>query len=261
VARLANEHIEKFRYHEAANVLYQFFWHEFCDWYVELKKPAFTEGSGLTPEWRNMLAAMERALRLLHPLTPFITEELWQRLATNTAERPKSLALAAYPQYSPELADAEAERKVEALQNAITAVRTLKAELGIDPKAALAGTFFGHTDEASAVIEEQAEAVRRLANAELKVVRGKAPEGQAMHHETAFDLVLELPEGETKALRERLEKQLQHLTKARDSSKRQLGNEEFLSKAPPNVIESIRAKLADYESQIERISGTLRLLP
>ena len=83
-------------------------------------------------------------MRLLHPLTPFITEELWQRLAANTAERPKSLALAAYPQYSAELADVEAERKVEALQNAITAVRTLKAELGLDPKAALAGTFFGH---------------------------------------------------------------------------------------------------------------------
>ena len=109
--------------------------------------------------------------------------------------------------------------------------------------------------------EEQAEAVRRLANAELKVVRGKAPEGKAMHHETAFDLVLELPEGETKALRERLEKQLQQLTKARDSSKRQLGNEEFLAKAPPNVVESIRAKLADYESQIERITSTLRMLP
>src|ERR1039458_7521555 len=75
-----NRAIETYRYHEAAQVLWHFIWHEFCDWYVELKKLRFQEGSGLTDGWRNTLAAFEGAMRLLHPAMPFLTEELWQRL-------------------------------------------------------------------------------------------------------------------------------------------------------------------------------------
>jgi isoleucyl-tRNA synthetase len=80
-------------------VLWHFFWHEFCDWYLELKKLRFQENSGLTAGWRNTLAAFETALRLLHPAMPFLTEELWQRLATDRTTRPASIALAGYPQY------------------------------------------------------------------------------------------------------------------------------------------------------------------
>ena len=69
-------------------MLWQFFWHEFCDWYLELKKLRFQENSGLDADWRNMLAAFETALRLLHPAMPFLTEELWQRLATDRKTRP-----------------------------------------------------------------------------------------------------------------------------------------------------------------------------
>ena len=261
VARQANEHIEKYRYHEAANLLYHFFWHEFCDWYLELKKPAFSDGSGLTPEWKNMLAAMERALRLLHPIMPFITEELWQRLASNTEGRPVSIALAAYPAHSPDLADPDAESQVELMQELITAARNLRAEMGVSPKTALGGTFYGHTDGTAAVVDRQAEALSKLANIKLEAMQGAAPEGKAMHHTADFDLVLQLPASESAVLRERLSKQLQPLQKARDSSKRQLGNEQFLAKAPPHVVASIREKLADYESQIARIQSTLDGLP
>ncbi len=257
VARKAGEHIEKYRYHEAANLLYHFFWHEFCDWYLELKKLSFSDGSGLTPEWKNMLAAMERALRLLHPIMPFITEELWQRLASNTEGRPVSIALASYPAHKPELADPEAESQLRLMQELITAARNLRSEMGVSPKTALDGAFYGHADGAAGVVDRQAEALSKLANIRLEALQGAAPEGKAMHHSADFDLVLHLPASETAALRERLSKQLQPLQKARDSSKRQLGNEQFLDKAPPHVVESIRGKLADYESQIERIQSTL----
>ena len=257
VARLANEHIEKYRYHEAANLLYHFFWGEFCDWYVELKKLSFRENSGLTPEWKNMLAAMERALRLLHPVMPFITEELWQRLTASATVRPKSIALATYPTEHPALTDKEAERQVELLREIIVALRNLRAEMGIPPKTQLEGTCYGHREEVAEVVTEQAAALSRLANVKLTAQSGAAPQGKAMHHGKDFDLQLELPAEETKTLRERLAKQLKPLEKARDSSQRQLGNEQFLSKAPPHVVESIRKKLADYESQIARIRETL----
>ena len=88
--------------HEAAQALWHFFWHEFCDWYLELKKLRFEENSGLNAHWRNMLTVFETALRLLHPVMPFLTEELWQRLASDRDDRPESIALAPYPQYNPE---------------------------------------------------------------------------------------------------------------------------------------------------------------
>jgi valyl-tRNA synthetase len=261
VARLANEHIEKFRYHEYANLLYHFFWHEFCDWYIELKKLSFHEGSGLTPQWRNMLAAMERALRLLHPAMPFITEELWQRLASNSENRPKSIALASYPQPDAALTDAPAERQIVLLQEIVTAVRNLRAEMSIAPRTALDGEIYAHVPEAAAGVAEQAEALRKLANVQLKTIMGAAPKGKATHHDKDFDLALRLPAEETDILRDRLIKQLQPLEKARESSSRQLSNEAFLSKAPPQVVESIRQKLADYDSQIQRIRTTLDSLP
>ena len=260
VAGLVNSHIEKYRYHEAANLLYHFFWHEFCDWYVELKKLSFREDSGLTPEWKNMLAAMERALRLLHPVMPFITEELWQRLTTGATGRPRSIALSTYPSEDPTLTDKEAERQVELLREIIAALRNLRAEMGIPPKTQLEGICYGHRAEVAEVVTEQAAAVSRLANVKLTAQSGAAPQGKAMHHGKDFDLQLELPAEETKTLRERLAKQLKPLEKARDSSQRQLGNEQFLSKAPPHVVESIRKKLADYESQIKRIRETLSSL-
>ena len=257
VAGLVNSHIGKYRYHEAANLLYHFFWGEFCDWYVELKKLSFREDSGLTPEWKNMLAAMERALRLLHPVMPFITEELWQRLTAGATVRPKSISLSNYPTEDPALTDKEAERQVELLREIIVALRNLRAEMGIPPKTQLEGICYGHRAEVAEVVTEQAAALSRLANVKLTAQSGAAPQGKAMHHGKDFDLQLELPTEETKTLRERLAKQLKPLEKARDSSLRQLGNDQFLSKAPPHVVESIRKKLADYESQIERIRETL----
>ncbi len=260
VAGLVNSHIGKYRYHEAANLLYHFFWGEFCDWYVELKKLSFRENSGLTPEWKNMLAAMERALRLLHPVMPFITEELWQRLTAGATVRPKSIALATYPTEHPALTDKEAERQVELLREIIVALRNLRAEMGIPPKTGLEGICYGHRAEVVEVVTEQAAAPSRLANVKLTAKPGRAPQGKAMHHGKDFDLQLELPAEETKILKNRLTKQFQPIEKARDSSKRQLGNEQFLSKAPPHVVGSIRKKLADYESQIKRIRETLSSL-
>jgi valyl-tRNA synthetase len=261
VAKETNEHIEKFRYHEAANLLYHFFWGEFCDWYIEFKKLNFGDNTGLTPEWRNMLAAMERALRLLQPVMPFITEELWQRLTVNTAGRPKSIALAAYPEYEAAFDDREAEEQVDVLQRIITAVRNLRAEMNVAPKTALDGILFAHTDSVAHVVGERADALLRLANVKLTVEKGAAPSGGAMVHESGFDLLLRLPEGEAKVLRERLTKQLEPLEKALNSCRRQLGDEQFVAKAPAHVVETIRKNEGDYESQIERIRATLAGLP
>ena len=106
------------------------------------QKADFQEDTGLTNEWKNMLAALERALRLLHPLMPFITEELWQRLTVNTPGRANSIALTSYPQPKAGRRDLEAESAIGVLQEVVSAVRNLRAEMNIPPREPLQGTLF-----------------------------------------------------------------------------------------------------------------------
>src|SRR4051812_2477498 len=229
-AEQVNRAIEQFRYHEAAQLLWHFFWHEFCDWYVELKKPRFKENSGLTPGWRNILAAFENALRLLHPAMPFLTEELWQRLATDRSTRPVSIAVAPYPIYRQELTDHEAEREIGILQEIVTMARTLRTESKLDPKQQLCGTLYSRTDALN-VATKHADAIQRLANVKLAFQCEAAPKAPAIRSTAQFDLVLEVPEGQQDAQKKRVEKEKEQLVKNIANSLRQLSDETFLAKA------------------------------
>ncbi len=140
-AESVNRAIETYRFHEAAQTLWHFVWHEFCDWYLELKKLRFEENSGLNAHWRNLLTVYEMLLRLLHPLMPFLTEELWQRLTERNDDRPISIALAHYPQYNVDASDAQAEIEMGILQSIVTAARELRADLKIDPKQTMEGVL------------------------------------------------------------------------------------------------------------------------
>ena len=257
VSAQANEHIEGFRYHEVAGTLYHFFWHEFCDWYIELKKLSFAPGSGLTAGWKNMLAATERSLRLLHPVMPFITEDLWQRLSSETPGRPVSIALSTYPEAIPDDVDPAAERDVAILQSLVTSARNVRAELNVPPRQSLRGTVYSDSEVVRLVVASQSDALARLAGVALEVIAGSAAPGEAMAHTVDFDLALALPEAQKAALRAKLGKQLGQLEKAARGARGRLQNEAFLTRAPAHVVGSLRGKLEDYESQIERIRLSL----
>ncbi|MSV30043.1 MAG: valine--tRNA ligase [Bryobacterales bacterium] len=259
-AEQSNRAIEQHRYHEAAQLIWHFFWHEFCDWYVELKKLRFQENSGLNADWRNILAAFENALRLLHPVMPFLTEELWQRLHGEAPRVPVSIALAAYPQYRHEATDLAAEREIQLLQDMITAARTLRAERKLDPKARLEGVLYCRA-EALKVASANFDALTKLSNASLSVRDGSAPRGGVGRSTPAFDLVFELPAAQIGAERQRLEKEKDQLDKVIANSHRQLSDEKFLARAPGHVVESIRSKLGEYEAQMEKTSVALAGLP
>jgi len=253
-----NKAIGSYRFHEAAQSVWQFFWSEFCDWYIELKKLNFQEGSGRNADWNNTLAVFEASLRLLHPVMPFLTEELWQRVAVNTPGRKESISLDAFPQFRPELEDPAAEREMETVQNVITFARNMRAELKLDPKIQLDGALYGN----AAILEiarAQSGAIAKLANVTLKFQEGSAPEGAAAVRSTPdFDLVLDLPEDQLQALRQRQKKELEQVEKNIANSERQLGNEKFLEKAPAHVLDSMRQKLADYKAQCEKLHAALK---
>jgi valyl-tRNA synthetase len=249
-----NRAIESYRYHEVAQLLWHFFWHEFCDWYLELKKLRFREDSGLDSGWRNTLAAFETALRLLHPAMPFLTEELWQRLATNRQIRPVSIAIAGYPKYRTELVDHEAEREIGLVQELVTMARTLRTEAKLDPKQQLTGAVYSRSQALDSA-KKHGEAIQKLANVKLEFHSGSAPKSPTMRSTAEFDLTLEAPESQREVNAARDQKEREQLEKNVANSERQLADEVFLSRAPAKVVDSIREKLAAYKAQLEKLNG------
>jgi valyl-tRNA synthetase len=242
-AQQMNRAIGQCRYHEAAQSVWQFFWSEFCDWYIELKKLRFVDGSGLNEDWRNILAAFESALRLLHPVMPFLTEELWHRLG---ADEKASISLAAFPRFDPARHDSAAEREIGLLQEIVTAARGLRADLGLDPKMPLEGLISRPVDF---------RAVQRLSG--VTFTRGDVPKTGAVRSTSEFDLSIDVPHGQIEAQRKRLEKERDQLMRNIANSRQRLGDEVFLSKAPANVVETMRVKLLEYEIQLAKILASL----
>jgi valyl-tRNA synthetase len=242
-AETANRAIEQYRYHEFAQELWKFFWHEFCDWYLEMKKVSATG-------WGNAVAAFETALRLLHPAMPFLTEELWQRLDLPEGH-PKSIALAQYPQYRAELADPEAEKEVAIIQEIVTLARTLRTEAKLDPKQQLAGSLYCRT-ASLAIAQRHAEAIQKIARVTLQMKAEAAPKADAIRSTVEFDLVLDIPKTQEDPARK--QKELDQLDKNIASLERQLADEAFLAKAPPKVVEGMRAKLAEYKTKRDKMS-------
>ncbi len=145
-AKTVNESLQKHRYHEAGQALWDFVWHEFCDWYLEIKKLRFRENSGQDDHWTEALAVYESMLRLLHPFMPFITEELWQRLAASSiGERPKSISLAHYPEFNERFVSQTRAQDFGKLRQIVVAARELRADHKLDPKSVLQATLFLRT--------------------------------------------------------------------------------------------------------------------
>jgi valyl-tRNA synthetase len=246
-AESVNRALAQHRYHEVAEELWQFFWHDFCDWYLEIKKLRLSPNSGLTNDWRNLLAVFSAYLRLQHPILPFITEELWHRFGQST-----SIALARYPQAG--ATDEAAEHEMSLLQDMVTAARKLKADNGLDDRLELAGVLYCRNGSRNI----EFPVVEFLAKVKLEIRTDAPPALTGAVRSTAqFDLSLHLPEVDNEALRQRLLKEIGVLEKLVLSNDRQLSNEEFVNRAPAKIVESMRAKLAEYIAQIKKNRDTL----
>jgi len=246
-AESVNRALEQHRYHEVAEELWQFFWHDFCDWYLEIKRLRLVPGSGLTNDWRNLLGVFSAYLRLQHPILPFITEELWHRFGQNT-----SIALAPYPQVV--VTDEAAEREMGLLQDMVTAARKLKADNGLDDKMELAGVLYCRNGSSKVELP----VLEHLGKVKLEVRTGAAPVlSGAVRSTQHFDLSLQLPEVDREALRDRLVKDTDKLQKLILKIDGQLASEKFLNGAPPHIVEELRTKRADYIAQVQKNHDTL----
>ena len=243
-----NAALETYRFHEAANGIYDFFWGELCDWYLELIKPRLNlEESGNKNAARiactNLVNLFDASLRLLHPVMPFITEEIWQAMYEGKAPQ-RSIALASYPQADEKQFDLNAETDMAILQDLIVSVRNLRAELKIEPKVKVPIEVFAVDQDVRGLIEENKTAILsdRSANVEkFAFVKSSVAKLAGARHTARFDVhVVYERKIDVAAECERLRKELERIEKGIAGGQRQLGNEQFLAKAPANVVENLR---------------------
>src|SRR5580700_6477645 len=258
-----NAALETYRFHEAANRIYDFFWGEFCDWYLELIKPRlnFEEGADKSQArvaCGNLVNLFDASLRLLHPVMPFITEEIWQAMYEG---RPplKSIALAGYPQANEKQFDLNAETEMAILQDLIVNVRNVRAELKIEPKVKVPIEVFAAEPGIRTMVEQNRSAVERLAHVEkITFVNGSLAKRAGARSTARFDVhVVYERKIDVTAERERLTKELDKIEKEFANNQRQLGNEQFLAKAPEKVVEGLRRRAQELLSLREKIRRQL----
>ncbi len=261
VAEEANKALEDFRFHEACHIIYQFFWGDFCDWYIEWVKPQLTDENRdvAIAAWRNIFAAFDAALRLLHPIMPFLTEELWHRLPQPAGAR--SMALDKFPEPRAHWTDAAAERDMATLQEIIIAARNIRAEMKIDQKKKIAADFSSSDPAIRKLVEQNLDPLLRLASlSALQISAGRLDSaGAALRSTAQFDLRIAYGESiDKQAEIARLKKEAERLSRDIESKKARLADETFLSKAPAKIIDDLKATLAsriiEHQKLLDRLA-------
>jgi valyl-tRNA synthetase len=252
-----------FRFDDAANKIYDFFWGEFCDWYLELIKPRLLSDDKelVRVACGNLVSLFEAALRLLHPFMPFITEEIWHAIYNGNPPL-KSISLAAYPRETPDQQDLEAETDMAILQDLIVSVRNLRAELKVEQKVKVPIQVFTEDAAIRGLIEQNRGAVERLANVEeITFAESSLSKLSGVRSTARFDVhVIYERKIDAAAERDRLTKELLQIEKEFANGQRQLGNEQFLAKAPAAVVEGIRRRADELQILRDKAKSKLEEL-
>jgi valyl-tRNA synthetase len=261
---LVNEALTNYRFHEAAQGVYQFFWGDFCDWYIEWVKPELqsADRERATVAWKNLFAAFDAALRLLHPFMPFLTEELWHQLPQKSGA--KSIALDPFPRVHDRWKNAEAMEEVDTIQEVVTALRTIRAELKLDPKKKMTADFSTGDAGSSVLVQANRGAIERFAVlTELRIVPRKQFDGKsgAVRSSAKFDVRIAYSDTiDATAERARLRKEIEGLQKAIASKERQLEDPTFRSRAPEKIIKGLEATLAEQRIELKKLQDRLAQL-
>jgi valyl-tRNA synthetase len=262
-----NRALDDFQFNEAAEGLYHFFWHEFCDWYIELVKATLNgdDADAREAACRVLTHSLDVSLRLLHPFMPFVTEEIWQKLPVpRPSARPSTpttdtIALAAYPSVDSGLFDDATEAQMTALQDIITAIRTIRSEMNLPPrqlidvKVRAEGDILGTIESALDYVNDLCRIGEFAAGSDVE--RPPASATAVVRGATIYiplEGLIDLDEE-----RARLTKESANLEKYIGSTTKKLQNAKFIERAPEEVIATERGKLADAEVSLARLQATL----
>jgi valyl-tRNA synthetase len=257
VIRDTEDNLEKFRFHEASNDLYHFFWGEFCSWYIELVKPRITSDDAKMKEEASVVAVflLENALRLLHPFMPFVTEELWQKLPH---EGP-SLMVAPFPRHNEDWVSQEDIEHMEQLQELISAIRTARTENKLSPGKQVPCHLLC-SQENRAFLESQMHHMSTLARLNsIEFVPAFIEGGlqvQGVSRLAEFALLLD-DVIDVEAEQQRIQKQVKKLEADLQQLERKLQNRSFVEKAPPPVVEGVRTRVEESQARLEKLRSQL----
>ena len=258
----ATRGLERYRLHDVAESLYHFFWGEVCDWYLELVKERLTEGAdaaGREAARSTLVTVLDHSYRLLHPIVPFVTAELWSRLPWPEGdERPEDLIVAPWPDGSDGRRDEDAERDFEALRELIVEVRRLRKQYGVAEGERIRIRLTGGDPRLLLTVRSQAAALERLAR--IGGVDEGEGSGIGAHAVLGGGTELFVPlEGVIDLDRERarLREEIKRLLGLSDGTRKGLDNDNFISRAPAQVVQKERDKLARYEEQESKLQEKL----
>ena len=259
--------LDEFNFDVAAKELYKFFWHQFCDWYLELSKPGL---SGQDQDNKDAaravaLTVLDTSLRLMHPFMPFVTEELWHHLpGRGGVDREGYIMVAPFPKADHALEDPAAEDEIELLKTIISGIRNIRAELGIHPGARIKAVFLPHSELAARVVREHSGSITNLTRAEeLETIASESekPLGAASFITEEIEIFVPL-EGLIDIDKEmaKLEKEQARLEKELKRIIGKLSNRNFLERAPADIVEKEREKERSVRQRLDKIQGHMKML-
>jgi valyl-tRNA synthetase len=263
----ARDAIDAYRFNEYANVLYQFTWHEFCDWYIEMSKLSLNGTVGSDPkksQWL-LLEILEQILLLLHPVMPFVTEEIWQQLQGDERKLgydPMTIMTQRYPGFVSAWVDVETEQKMDFLMAVIRAIRNLRTEMNCPPGKDVKVIFHGQAEDLAFVRgqEPYLRALAREGSIEYQT-SGERPKGAATAIVGSTEIYL--PLGGMINLQEeraRLAKETSKVEEELSRIQKKLSNPEFLAKAKEQVIQKEREKLTLHQEKLRTLNLSLERL-
>ena len=250
----------EYRLDNVANVIYDFVWNEFCDWYLEIAKVQINTGdaSQQRATRRTLIRTLETILRLVHPITPFISEELWQKVAPVAGRAGPSVSIAAYPVSQPERIDEPAEAHVVKLKTLVDACRNLRGEMNVSPATKLPLYVLGDSEfmkAAGPVLQALAKLNEvRVFDSEADWTKAAAAAPVAVVGEARLCLFMEV---DVAAEKIRLSKEVARLEGEIGKANGKLSNEAFVAKAPPAVIDQERKRVADFEANLSKMKSQL----
>jgi valyl-tRNA synthetase len=247
--------LDEFDFDVAAKELYQFFWHEYCDWYLELAKPALT---GAEPDRQDAarwvtLTVLDHSLRLFHPFMPFVTEELWHHLPGQRDH----IMVSPFPKHFDAWSDARAEDIIKQVMEVVSSIRNARSELGIHPGAKIIVIVLPHSEKAHSFLDSQEKAINTLAGVEtLNLLSEGEPRPEGAATVILEDLEIFIPlEGFVDIEEElrKLTKEEKKLGKELAKTETKLKNENFLSRAPQEIVQKERDKVNKFQTKLKKI--------
>ncbi len=266
IAGTINRTLENFEFQETADILYHFVWHEFCDWYIEMIKPVLMNAEAASKEHLTtqtiLIESLDTILRLLHPIIPYVTEDLWQKLPGHG----ESIMISPFPEFQSEDIDEDAESKVKVLMDLISKIRNIRSEMGIPPKKQIPLYLDIKEDHKKEIILNNVIHIKNLAGVKELNISNNLPRHEICAKGIAENIEISIPLKEfidINVEKNRLRKEIATVKKELQKVSKKLNNQEFIINAPAEVVdknkqreESLTSKLATLKQSLENLSGS-----